>query len=58
MTQHPPLLICFDPSPWHSFRELRDFRKEMLSMDQSHPQVIEALADVDEAIREKKESKS
>ncbi len=57
MTQHPPLLICFDPVPWHSFKELRDFRKELLSMDQNHPQVIEALAEVDEVIREKKESR-
>lgn len=56
MTQYRPLLICFDPTPCHSFQELRDFRKELLSMDQSHPDVIDALADVNAVIKEKEDT--
>ncbi len=49
-------LLCFDPTPLHTLKELRAWTKELLSMDQSHPDVIDALADVNAVIKEKEDT--
>lgn len=50
-------LLCFDPSPWHSFKELREWRKELLTLDQRDPMVQDALETVDEVIKENESEK-
>ncbi len=50
-------LLCFDPTPLHSFKELREWRKELLSLDGRDPNVQDALREVDETIKEKESEK-
>ncbi len=46
-------ILCHDPMPWDSWRSLRAWRKELLSLDQRDPEVRYALETVNEAIKEK-----
>ncbi len=45
--------LCFDPTPGHSFEELRAWRKELMALDQDDFGVQVALKRVNETIREK-----